>query len=125
MIDEYRVIFEILGSESHPDEITKISGIEPGETVVGQAQIPGSADVRADVWRISGEFEQEAFDRGWTFVHDRLRSGDLEALKKSVGGGSARFRVTYKTDLRGPAFELPRDLMEIAAFLGAVVQVES
>ncbi|MER0240435.1 DUF4279 domain-containing protein [Fulvimarina sp. MAC8] len=125
MADKLLISFEIVNDAIHPDEITRLTGIEPTDALLKGTRKPELNLPRNNIWRVSSEFSTDEFETHWDFVRDRLHAGDLNALKRSIGNGSAMFTIFFWADNRGPAFEIPKDMMEIALFLDARIQIDS
>lgn len=125
MADKLLISFQIVNDDIHPDEITKRTGIKPTASFLKGKRKPELDLPRTNIWRVSSEFTHDEFQVHWNFVRDRLRSGDLDALKRSIDGGQAMFTIFFWTNNRGPAFDIPREMMEIALFLNASFQIDS
>ena len=125
MADSVIVSFKVVNDAIHPDEITRITRIQPTGSMLKGARRPELRLPRTNLWVIRSYIETMDLASQWAFVRDRMRDGDIEALKPQIGEGFAMFTIFFSTGNWRHNFQIPNDMIEMALFLGARIQVDS
>ncbi len=118
-----RIDFQLLGTKTLPDDITRVTGIVP-DTALMRGERNKALDLpRHNIWSFRSHSDSEDVPEHWHELEPALIRA-REKIREIAATGAAKFTIVISSKDRVPSILIPPTMSSFAGYVGAVIDID-